>query len=148
MESPWACQPSGSQSSEFFLFYSFNPFFFFFFLSFLLLKRDFSHILNSDYIFSSVSSHSLPSTPLVLSHLSFQPDQSHICCSLKNKKDDFSLQRLSKAGADRSTQASEAAEQLGQGPSCLHLHPRGQAFPQLFVHWSFQERAGLPGVLT
>jgi hypothetical protein len=40
------------------------------------------------------------------------------------------------------------AEQLGQGPKVLHLHPAGGAIPQPFVHWACQERAGLPGVLT
>jgi hypothetical protein len=42
----------------------------------------------------------------------------------------------------------KAAEQLGQGPSGLYLHPGGRAVPQLSVHWSCQDRAGLPGVLT
>jgi hypothetical protein len=35
-----------------------------------------------------------------------------------------------------------------QGPSCLHLHLGGEAVAQSSVHWSCQERAGLPGVLT
>jgi hypothetical protein len=48
----------------------------------------------------------------------------------------------------RSTQATEAAEQLGQGPTGLHLHPGDEAVPQSSVHCSFQERSGLPGVLT
>jgi hypothetical protein len=45
-------------------------------------------------------------------------------------------------------QAAKVAEQLGQGPSGLYLHPGGGAVPPPSVHWSCQERAGLPGVLT
>ena len=55
----------------------------------------------------------------------------------------------SKAEPVRSAQASEAVEQLGQGPTCLHLNPGGRVVPQpSVVHWSCQEKAGLPGVLT
>ena len=43
---------------------------------------------------------------------------------------------------------AEAAEQLGQGPTGLHLHPGGGAVPYPSVHWSCQEKAGHPGVLT
>jgi hypothetical protein len=56
--------------------------------------------------------------------------------------------RLSKASPLRSTQAAEAAEELGQDPRSLHLHTGGGALLQVSVHWSCQERAGLPGVLT
>ena len=56
--------------------------------------------------------------------------------------------RLSKASPLRSTQAAEAAEELGQDPTSLHLHTGGGALLQVSVHWSCQERAGLPGVLT
>jgi hypothetical protein len=31
--------------------------------------------------------------------------------------------------------------------ACMHLHPEGRAVPQPCVHWSCQERDGLPGVL-
>ena len=48
----------------------------------------------------------------------------------------------------RSAQVAEAAEQLGQGPTGLHLHPGGGAVPYPSVHWSCQETAGHPGVLT
>ena len=53
-----------------------------------------------------------------------------------------------KAGLLRRGQATEATELLGQGPTGLHLQPGGGAVPQPSVHWSCQERAGLPGVLT
>jgi hypothetical protein len=59
----------------------------------------------------------------------------------------FSLRCLSEAGPLRRAQATEAAELLGQGPTGLHLQLGGDV-PQPSVHWSCQERAGLPGVLT
>jgi hypothetical protein len=51
-------------------------------------------------------------------------------------------------GPLRRAQATEAAEQLGQCPTGLHLHSGGKAVSQPSVHWSCQERAGLQGVLT
>ena len=60
----------------------------------------------------------------------------------------FSLRCLSKVGPLRRAQATEAAEQLGQCPTGLHLHSGGKAVSQPSVHWSCQERAGLQGVLT
>jgi hypothetical protein len=48
----------------------------------------------------------------------------------------FSLWWFSKVGPVRSSQAAEAREQMGQGPTCLHLHPGGEAVPQPSVHWS------------
>ena len=40
------------------------------------------------------------------------------------------------------------AQQLEQGPMGLYLQPGVGAVPQPSAHWSCQERAGLPGVLT
>jgi hypothetical protein len=51
-------------------------------------------------------------------------------------------------GSLRSTQAAEAAEQLGQGSTGLHLWLGDGAVLQACVHWSCQDRDGLPGVLT
>jgi hypothetical protein len=48
----------------------------------------------------------------------------------------------------RSSEAAEPAERLGQGPTDLYLHQGSIAVLQPLVHWSCQERAGLPGVLT
>ena len=59
----------------------------------------------------------------------------------------FSLQCLSKASLHRRAWATEATELLRHSPMGLHLHPRGGAVPQPSVHWSCQERTGLPGVL-
>jgi hypothetical protein len=44
--------------------------------------------------------------------------------------------------------AKRAVEQLGQGPSVLHQYPGVGAVSHTSVHWSYQGRAGLPGVLT
>ena len=44
--------------------------------------------------------------------------------------------------------SAQAVEQMRQCSFCLHLHPGAGAVPQPSVHWSCQERAGLPGVLT
>ena len=57
----------------------------------------------------------------------------------------FSLWWLSKLGPARSTQGTETVKLLGHGPT---LHLGNGAAPQPSVHWSWQERAGLPGVLT
>ena len=57
----------------------------------------------------------------------------------------FSLQCLSKAGP---LQRAQATELVGQDPMGLYLEPGDGAVTQPFVHWSCQERAGLPGVLT
>jgi hypothetical protein len=57
----------------------------------------------------------------------------------------FSLPCFSKAGLLRRAQSTEL---LGQDPMGLHLQPGGGAVMQPPVHWSYQERAGLPGVLT
>ena len=66
----------------------------------------------------------------------------------KSMNFDFSPGWLSKVGPLRSTQASEAAEQLGQGPTGLHLHPGGGAVLLPSVHLPCQGRACLEGVLT
>jgi hypothetical protein len=51
---------------------------------------------------------------------------------------------VTKAGPARSTQATGAVEQLGQGPSSLHLHPGAGAILQPPLHRSSQGRsAGL-----
>jgi hypothetical protein len=60
----------------------------------------------------------------------------------------FSLQWLSKVSTLRWARASEVAEQLWQALMVLHLLPEGEAVPKPSVHWSCQERAGLPWVLT
>lgn len=52
-----------------------------------------------------------------------------------------------KVGPSRSAQDAEVAEQMGQGLSCLRLHPGGEVVPQTSVHLSCQGRAGLQGVL-
>ena len=46
-----------------------------------------------------------------------------------------------------SSQGTGTVEQLGQDPSDRHLHPGAWAVPQLTVHGSCQERAGLTRVL-
>ena len=43
---------------------------------------------------------------------------------------------------------AQTREFLGQGATGLYLQPGGEAVPQPSVHWSCQEGAGLPGVLT
>lgn len=43
---------------------------------------------------------------------------------------------------------TEAAQQLTQGPSCLHLHSGSRDVLQCSVHGSCQGRVHLPGVLT
>ena len=43
---------------------------------------------------------------------------------------------------------AQAKELLGQGRISLHLQAGGGAIQQPPMHWSCQERAGLPGVLT
>jgi hypothetical protein len=48
----------------------------------------------------------------------------------------FSLRWLSRAGPLRSSQATEAAEQLVQGHTGLHLHPGGGAVREHSVHLS------------
>jgi hypothetical protein len=60
----------------------------------------------------------------------------------------FSFLWLSKAGLLRSIQPTEAEEQLGQGSTGLHLQPGLEAVPNPSVHWSCQERAVLPRILT
>ena len=58
----------------------------------------------------------------------------------------FSLQRLSKVGPLRSTQAAEVAEQLGQASKGLHLHSGGRANPQLSMQLPYQRRTCLQEV--
>jgi hypothetical protein len=51
----------------------------------------------------------------------------------------------------RSTQehiVHRSSRAAGKGPTDLHLHPGAGAVLQPSVHWSCQDRAGLPGVLT
>ena len=60
----------------------------------------------------------------------------------------FSVWWLTKVGPLRRTQASQASEQLEHVPTGLHLHSGGGAVPKFSMHWSSQERAGLPGALT
>lgn len=42
--------------------------------------------------------------------------------------------KMFKTGTARSTQATGAVDQLGQGPFSLHLHPGAGAIPQPSVH--------------
>jgi hypothetical protein len=80
------------------------------------------------------------SSPPPNGHLLMQANDFSL--TLKTNSDSMTRNPLRRA------QAAEAAEQLGQGPVGLQLHPGGGALMQPSVHWSCQERDGLPGLLT